>query len=104
MMTAPTFTLTLSPAQLLVACVLADRIMSDVECDSDALDAAIGAGWVEVSDGTIMLTPSGGYVATAVCARRAVDSAARMAVLTCPLCGKPGGFCSGGSCQIEPEL
>lgn len=97
-----TVALTFSPAELLVACLLADPGLPVAELDEDALQDAVDAGWIQVVDDRPVLTPSGGFVAVSVTARRPVDRATRMAVLSCPLCGEPGGFCLGGSCQVWP--
>lgn len=102
-MSTTTVTLTFSPAQLLAACILDDPHLSTAEVDADALAEAVGAGLLKVHDGRLTLTPSGGFLATSVVARRSVDQAMRMAVLSCPLCSSPGGFCAGGSCQVWPE-
>jgi hypothetical protein len=95
---------TLSPAELLAATILTDNIRFDVETNPEALGAAVEARLIAVSDGRVELTDAGTFMALAVIVRRPVNDATRMAVLSCPLCRRPGGFCPGGSCQVWPEL
>jgi hypothetical protein len=95
-------TLTFSPAELLAAVILADQIEHTYDIDLDVLAEAVDAGLITVTGDSVALTPSGTELAVRVCARRRVDTATRMAVLACPLCGDPGGYCSGGSCQVWP--
>lgn len=94
--------LTFSPGELLLACILANPHLSIHETDADALTDAVKTGWLECRDDRLVLTPPGGLLAVSVTARRPVDVAARMAVLSCPLCARPGGFCPNGSCQVWP--